>query len=559
MENGRRFLPAVLALLLASSFTGPAPAASPAEGREAPPLPDRVRRIVDLLEEGPAEVRARAAKELTGLGLPAIEFLPARLPRSANAEAWAALEEALAAMGPVQAAADLRAVLGGAAGTIGETLRGLVDRLEARGGDRFAVPLLRTRNADATLVPPSVAIPLEGEGEFSVSLLLRGARWSAEKGKLRLDTGGRGKYDRTLTPGKPAVVDLGEGASARPVLLYTLLDRWAAAPADALAGKLGQEPVLLLDVDGDGRPGPGVDWIRVGEGSALRPFRAGELHWTPRGCFRIGPGPDGGGPSLLCAPEPLPSRVDAGTAAGLAWLNGWRRGVGLPPFRLDRRRSEGCRLHAEYMAFHGVRHDEDEGHESYTPLGAAAGRNSSIGGYRELTELLGRIHGTVLHRDTCIGSAAEGIGLGAGRGGTVAWASAPAPDRETGLLLVPGPGQTGVAPWCGSERPRPDIDPDFYGKPRGYPVSVTPLDVRILADCSIELFEGGAGRPLPGTLFTPSRPYTTGSGLEGNHGTAQFVADGTLRPRTLYTARFTGRGAAGEVVAAWSFTTGEAR
>ena len=291
MENGRRFLPAAFALLLASSFIGPAPAASRAEGREPPPLPDQVRRIVDLLEEGPAEVRAKAAKELTGLGLPAIEFLPARLPRSANAEAWIALEEALAAMGPVQAAADLRAALGAAAGTVGESLRGLADRLEARGGGGFAVPLQRTRNADATLVPPSAAIPLEGEGEFSVSLLLPGARWSVEKGKLRLDTGGKGKYDRTLTPGKPAVVDLGEGASARPVLLYTLFDRWTAAPAGALVGKLWLEPVLLLDVDGDGRPGPGVDWIRVGEGGAFRRFRAGALPWPPRGCLRLGPRP----------------------------------------------------------------------------------------------------------------------------------------------------------------------------------------------------------------------------------------------------------------------------
>ena len=88
--------------------------------------------------------------------------------------------------------------------------------------------------------------------------------------------------------------------------------------------------------------------------------------------------------ALLLAAGPAPAEVSG--PAALADLNAWRAQLGLPAvLQLDARMSDGCRLHNTYRALNGPEdgHDEAPSKPGFTPLGAAAGLTSVLGGGRD--------------------------------------------------------------------------------------------------------------------------------------------------------------------------------
>jgi len=500
--------------------------------------------------------RRTATEELAKSGFQAIEHVLRHLPGESEDASWAALIDGLAGMGPAQASADLLSYRSDWPYGARKRLEGAIVDLRRRFAALIVVPLKAGELADSSLVPPEQEVAHGTDGPVDARFAPGGIRSVVLKGALHVDTAGTGRYDAVVNPGKPAVLLIGPKGAARPVAFRQRLGAWIATPARVFTGNLGKESVQVLDADGDGAITE-ADCLRIGETGAFRHLKTGNLFWSEEGLTHVSFRVAAGATILEAALELPPSWAGGTRRTTLDWLNRWRRGPGLPPVRLDRTRSEGCRLHAEYMSLNGVGHGEEEGKPGFTPEGREEGKVSSVGSFSDPAELLRHLESGILSRLTCIGSASEGVGVGHAANGSAVHAAKPAFSDRGGPVLVPGPGQSAVPRLCGrSESPKPDLDPDFFEKPRGYPVSVAfahgmrgPKDVRM------ELFEGPKEKPVEGFLFTPEKPYATFPGLERNYHSAVFVARDPLLGRTSYTVRFSAICEGKEFPREWSFRT----
>lgn len=510
--------------------------------------------LVGDLRAEDGQKRSAAARALASRGPDAVAAILDDLPPDTDWDAWEALVAALDGMGAADALAELlslrtawpsgRAVsLSGLEATLRDRLDVKPQRvklLPAELPDPHLLPLaLREPVLDGLPLPPAVA-----PGHHLVQI--RGD-------DLVVDVRGDGKPTSRVAARKPQVLGVGGRGEERPVAFLRERDRWSCGPGGVLAGRLGRETVQVLDGDGDGVLDGPRDFVRIGDGAFVRQT-ADRLLMTEEGLVRYGFERDGDHWILVCRAEPQPRWADAKQLAALSWLNGWRGRTGLAPLRLDRRRSEAAALHSRYMRWNGVGHDESTDKEGYTREGSRAGRRSSVSPDPDPVATFRRISATILHRESCLGRSADGLGVGHGPGGSVLWGGNSAESEVGGPVLVPGPGQRDVDVQCLSEIPVPDFDAAFYEKMHGYPVSVNYTGALSgLSDVRLTLFVQGSETEVPGYLFTPGRPYA--KSIPSNNGAAHFVAESPLLGSTRYEVVFSGMRAGVRVEVIWSFVT----
>ena len=510
------------------------------------------------VRKGEGEARIAAARDLAALGAEGFRHLLADPPPGSDAGAWEALAEGLGAKDPAQAASDLLSYRSGWPRQAKERVEGLLAALRdgIRGPRRQRSELAEAVVEGATDLPPFLWIPLVGEGTLPDGFAPGPVAFAVDDRGLRVDAAGKGRADKRLGAALQ-ILRLGPRGGERPVAFVRRMDLWYAASASVLRGKMGREPLEFLDGNGDGALDGPEDWVRVGRDAAFQRVHPDRTLWTEKGMaiWAIVTGEKG--PEVDWFPEPAPSWAEAKHLAAWEWLNRWRAEAGIPPVRLDRPWTEAGDLHARYMAFHGISHEEEEGKEGYTREGRSAGMTGSIGGYAEPLELIESISATILHRVSLVGRAEDGMGLGSGPGGSVARGGPIDVPAGTPPVLVPGAGQGNVPRTCNRERPTPDRVPMMYEAERGYPVSVHfPGYSREWTDIRFELFEGPREKEVFGYTFSPKEPVTTTIGLEKNYWAAHFVSRDPLRPATEYTARFTAaRPGTEPLVLVWGFRT----
>lgn len=539
---GRRFAPAVALALLAGV----------AASDEGEPLRQRVRELVDMMATGDEGSRVMAADALVALGRGAVEHVPRCAHLVAEPAARDVLAGALARIGADDAIAIL---VGNSFGTQAERAAtlALAGAVRATRDPRAVetVDLVPAPGPDPVRIPPD----LEHEIGDALPAALAWDAFPVRRAKdaLQVTLAPESGRTETVEAARPRVLRV--GPHKRPILVYRRLDRWYAASGSLLAGRCRGEAVELWDADLDGWFAGAADRVRIGDG-AYQPLPADGLVQGPGGLATMSVRTTEQGASVAFAPEPLPREPGEAALDAVAALNRWRRGVGLPPALVNLPRSADCALHVEYWRRNGFSaHEEVRGRPGYTTAGALAGRRSSVSERGDAGEVVRVFAATVLHRASCLGSAAEGVGIAAGSG-TALWGGDVDFAARGFPLLVPGPGQEAPAS-CEPEVPPPDRDPRFYAQPRGYPVSVVWRGAwSDVADARIELFTvapSGAATPVPGTLFTPEEPYWR-AGRSMELGSATFVADRPLARGPTYVARFTAKRGEAEAGFTWSFS-----
>jgi hypothetical protein len=531
-------------------------------------LASRVESLVLQVQSADAGARKKALDAIRALGVDAIpHVLRAAGPDVASPEFDAAVA-ALVAIDPDQALAAVQtcrtewAGLGFLAAPEDRKGRRVVDELEDR--------LLASRKAEWSR--PVRLLPAELDEGFRVppwaeerlkDLLPSHLAWAdvpvREKGgKLEIDAALDGRFALRADPARALVVAVGAKERPRKVLVYRKLDGWYAASPWLLRGTAAPGlPVELLDVEGDGDFAGRRDLVRFGD-DAFRPLAEGPFAVTAQGLVRFRVRRDAEGFTISVVPEPEPHWVTGPSRAGMDALNAWRADAGLSPHRIDRRRAQHCGLHHEYWRLNGFSaHDEDAARPGYTPEGERAGKSASCWAQGDGAEFVRKIGASILHRSSLVGRPDEGVGFFAGPAGALLWGAEIDSVSRGAPVMVPGPGQTGTPLACEPEEPKPSVDPNFYGRARGFPVSATwsRLADPGVKDRKLEVFAAGAPKPLAGTTFSYERPYNDGFRAGYPDSSVIFVSDGPLPAATTFTARLSATAPDGPVEVVWQFRT----
>jgi hypothetical protein len=544
MRTARRLLTGLaVAAAAAASDAGP-------DGDSA--LRGRVQQLVEMIATGDDASRRAAADEIVKLGRPAVPHVSrfAHLLRDTGPRE--VVVSAFARIGLDETIALLLANRASWSPAGKDDVRTLVAALRSRRDPKLAVvvPLEPTLATNAARVPPDAEFEI-GEAlpealawdVFPVRKTKTGITVEVEPGRLE-----------TVEADKPRAIRV--GPRKRPLLVYRRLDRWYAASASLLAGRHRTADVELWDADLDGSFVGARDFVRFGDGAFQRPPEDG-LVVGPQGLaaasFRtVAPA------TATFFPEPLPADVGEWALRGLATLNEWRAGVALPPVVLNLPRSASCARHVDYWRQNGYSgHDEAPDRPGFTQDGAAAGKKSSVSQTADPATLLRTVSATVLHRATCLGEAADGLGV-AYASGSCLWGGDLGASGRGFPILVPGPGEDAAPSACEAEQPPPTRDPNYYAQAHGYPVAVVWKgswdDVK---NARIELFAlgpSGATELLAGELFSPETPYTD-RGRPIEVGAAVFVADKPLDRRKSFVARFRCDRETGPAEFTWAFAT----
>jgi len=149
----------------------------------------------------------------------------------------------------------------------------------------------------------------------------------------------------------------------------------------------------------------------------------------------------------------------------------------------------------------------------------------------------------MLHRVVYIGSSTSPFAVGSVdrsmnsscAGYSVLWGSAPNPLSVEEIVAHPAPGQRLEFLTGSPERPHVERAPDYYDRPRGYPVSVS-FGRLPFSEVDLRVFVDGEREPLPGELFTPERPIH--STRPSNANTVFFSPKDPLKQSTTYRAEF---------------------
>jgi hypothetical protein len=572
--------------------------ATPAATAADPALERKVDELVSDLGEPDANVRARAAKAVRALGREVVPLLMARLPAEVGTRKWEGVLDAAGDLDADAAIAEIQSTRSewrkngwlrpasaapprkeardekppprrGRRGPQAEpeAPRGervadaILDRLRSRrpAESRRSVALEPGELWDAAAVPPWVERPVGRKLPDEIA----GADVPAREAetKLELDLARDGKFSTAVPADFARVVETGTKRAPRKVVVFRRLGRWLAAPAATLSGEADGVTVEFLDTDFDGAFDGDDDLVRFG-GGAFRLVSHEPAFWTPKGLRLWRLRRDGARHTLEIEDEPEPAWRTPEQAKEMDELNRWRQAAGLVPDRIDRARSDACRLHHVYWERNGFSgHDQYKDRPAFDARGAVAGKRSSVGTSPDGARFVRDIMWTILHRNSCVGDGSDGVGAWAGPAGSLLWGSEIDLSERAAPMLVPGPGQSDVPVRCEPEIPVPDRDPRYYATPRGTPVAVTwgRLGGRWaeLTGLSVELFAEGRGDPLPGTLWSKEHRYKEDFASGFPEESAIFCADAPLAPDTPYVARFRATGKEGPVEMVWQFRTGD--
>jgi hypothetical protein len=417
---------------------------------------------------------------------------------------------------------------------------------------------------DPDLVP--LALRNEIRDALPASLVGEGHPAKVVGNELRIDTKGNGSFDVSVTR-TFQIVRVKAAARDVDVAVFRLADTWFAAPARVGRARIGRHAFELLDVDSNGALSSG-DFVRIDDGAFQRETArhllcGGDLLFE----FEVPAAP---APVLRWHVVEKPAWANALQWSGFMTVAALRGQHGLAPLALDEALSRGCQLHAEYLYLNdydyskpwdGVgSHGEKSDAAGYTEEGSKAGSSCSTEGDPDPPSVARQLFGAMIHRPTLLGE--EHLGIGAVDRSKNSSASGytvmGGPDRKVETLediaVVPAPGSIGVPLKIEVERPAPENPPQFYSRPRGYPVSVT-YGTLPLEDPELELFEGVHPKRVVGTTFTPKHPIHS---TRPNNAESVFLApDGVLRPNELYEVRFRFRLGGISRMLAWRFHTGK--
>jgi hypothetical protein len=227
------------------------------------------------------------------------------------------------------------------------------------------------------------------------------------------------------------------------------------------------------------------------------------------------------------------------------------------PLAVDTSLSEGCRLHAVYLAAHPEVKDlwpqfleQKPGAPESTPEGRRAAARSLVAfDVKDLAAALESWLGTIGKRAELLDPGLAGVGLGFSGTIAVVDASSLSGSADVGArALWPAPGATGVPLRASPEQPNllPGTDPATLG----YPITLQLTGQEIDRGLRLRLYEGsGKGEEVPCHLLSPLK-----SRMPAWHprGTVALLPERHLRPGTKYRVEVEGF----DLGAEWTFTTG---
>ncbi len=352
-----------------------------------------------------------------------------------------------------------------------------------------------------------------------------------------------------------------------PLVLAYRGGRWRAAPAALLVGKVGGSAVELLDADLDGRYDGEQDRLRWAGGGFHRPAPERRLG-TAGGLARWSLAQEAGVWRFTLTPEALPEGASAVAIHGLLAVNAYRNRGGLAPLTLDLRWCAGCQKHAEYIRLQpveGFGHDEIPGRPGYSVEGRTAAQEGVMERTGDPARAVERLTSMMMHRTPFLCDPSVGLGVGAvgapstarrnaglGSPGFSVLRAGQALASKAFPVVAPAPGQRGVPLTLLEELPAPDREKSLYGRPRGYPISVSFLSSDERGP-RLTLRVAGQGELVPSLVFTPALPIH--ASFAHNYASAFLVAEDRLLPETTYEVQCDLGTAATARSLVWRFTT----
>jgi hypothetical protein len=354
-------------------------------------------------------------------------------------------------------------------------------------------------------------------------------------------------------------------APARPARLYLLPRR--VDEADVVRGatsKVGGEPLVLYDVDGNGDfTDVGVDAWRVDAGGLSYALPVEPEIVLDGERYRIAADTDAGVVRFARTAAAWPEGVKADRETrkeietALRTWNVLRMRNGLLPVHLDAELTQWCLEHARYMQKHGVTHDQDPEHPEHTEGGARVARSGSVGSLAAAAEIVA-VYSTFYHRISLFHPGTRGAGIGTTGARSVLNGTENRVERSwTWPVIVPAPDTEQVPRSYYREKPVPHIAlwRDGTIDEAGFPVTLT-FERDAITDVTAELrVDDHEGRRVPFSLSWPERPAS--SDAPTNYKTICLLPHAPLRARTTYWVHveWTYRGEIDQRT--WTFRTGK--
>jgi len=425
--------------------------------------------------------------------------------------------------------------------------------------------LVESELRDPDLVPPECLPTLEelAEGRLVPAPKIVTVRPTG----LVVDWDGDGRSEANVRQAKVALVRVTKDGRAVPLLLAYRGGGWRAAPAALLSGKVGGSMVELLDADLDGRYDGAEDRLRWAGGGFHRPAPERRLG-TARGLARWSLAREAETWRFTLTPEALPEGASASAIQGLLAVNAYRNRSGLAPLTLNLLWCAGCQKHAEYIRLQpveGFGHEELPGRPGYSVEGRTAAQEGVMERTGDPARAVERLTSMMMHRTPFLCDPSVGLGVGAvgapatvgrnaavGAPGFCVLRAGQALASKDFPVLAPAPGQRDVPLALLEELPAPDRQKSLYGRPRGFPVSLSflPSDER---GPRLTLRVVGQREPVPSVVFTPALPIH--ASFAHNYASAFLVAEDPLLPETTYEVRCDLGTAASARSLVWRFTT----
>ena len=305
-----------------------------------------------------------------------------------------------------------------------------------------------------------------------------------ERGKLKLDTTGKGRFGQTVSgSAKGVTLSLkrerptgGSRTSRQPKLRMVLYltktgdGKWRYRNATQLTLQIGREKLAVVDANSNGIYNePGVDGITWEGFAYVFPLPAPDERWCTPSMELTGLKMGPWGEDAEVSGRKL-TTVTAGALEVLVGVNEERVKIGLTPRPENAKLSAELQKHCAYMAQNGtLQHHEDKGKPGYSAEGHKAGMRSILAaGMGARRVALGMVN-TYFHRHDVIRPQAVGFGVGIqGRYSGIDGRS----DLRKSMpvrwpVLCPVPRQTGVHTRYSKEAP--DATPGDAAA--GYPVT----------------------------------------------------------------------------------------
>jgi hypothetical protein len=389
------------------------------------------------------------------------------------------------------------------------------------------------------------------------ALVLGGERFPArvtDQGHLEIDLARDGK-PKPVRPG-PLTVTLGKPEDKRRAKLEIYVvhgadQTWTYRTITQLSGQLGDEPIAVIDVDGDGVFNePGVDGISLGGRDYAFPLPAGDEHWCTGKLIVTGLSFGAMGEQPKLVGRPLATTV-SDTLAELLAINVERLKVGLTPRPENPALSAPLQKHCKYLVTLGkLSHPEEPGKAGYSPEGHEAGMNSILGMGRPPEGVAANMVATFYHRQDVVRPDTRAFGVG--YEGTMAGIDGRRDlgARATWPILVPAPDQSEVPTHFNQENP----DPIGGDQAAGYPITVYfgSGGLRLTA-WKLEQLDKAGPKAVDCYVFDS----TKGGNVQfnGYQRVVGLIAKEPLADAAVYRVSMTVDGAGGAWTKTWQFST----